>query len=314
MTRKILIKMAGCVAMLAMLIIALPAEAAVVEVSGGDYTDDTFISGAAGELDTNFGSSEDIIVGDVVVVFNSGEPTEYSITESRYGLLKWDLSGVAALAGANQKIHVNSADVTLTYTGTGDPAAVIGLYYITVANADWVSGSGNGGDALLHEEPSWRYKLDELSPWASFQGGLTGVGIDYLYDPNDDPNGPEINCIDNLETGVDFSETVAISSAKVAEWINDSTSNGGLLLKQKGNADWAVTFISSDNFGSLLPKLTIDYAIVPLECGDAGTGTLLSDFSGPGGEPDCKVDKYDLAAFTLDWLKCSNPNDADCEQ
>ena len=147
-----------------------------------------------------------------------------------------------------------------------------------------------------------------------FSGRFNRCGDYYEYDPNDDPNTPIIDCAENAQSAVDFTETVSISAEKVAEWINDPAANGGLLLRQKGSVDAQVSFISSDAAGVDIPKLTIDYTIIQVECGDIGTGALISDFSGPGGEPDCKVDKYDLAAFVSDWLKCSNPYDAGCDQ
>ena len=137
MMRKILPKTVGCVVVLAMLIVILPANAAVVVVSGAADTDDTYVSVLAGEVDDNFGGSETIIVGDPVVVIDPGEPTEYSITNSRYGLLKWDLSGVAGLAGAGQRVNVDSAKVTVDYQ-----AIVTGVHIDTL--------DCNGGNFQSH--------------------------------------------------------------------------------------------------------------------------------------------------------------------
>ena len=313
MMRKILPKTVGCVVVLAMLIVILPANAAVVVVSGADDTDDTFVSVVGDEVDLNFGASETIIVGDPVIVIDPGEPTEYSITNSRYGLLKWDLSGVvAALAGPGQRINVDSAKVTVDYQATGEADAVIGIYNVAEANADWVEGTSDGTTAVLHEEPSWQYKSQELIPWASGQGGLPVIGVDYI-DPND-PNG--IDCSDN-DNGSSAYFTVQgdVSTALVQSWIDDAETNGGILLKQIEAIDTYVVFMSSEfSDPARVPKLTINYTLGPLECGDAGTGQLKGDISGPDGEPDCKVDGYDLKAFTSEWLDCSNPHDSKCNQ
>jgi len=43
-------------------------------------------------------------------------------------------------------------------------------------------------------------------------------------------------------------------------------------------------------------------------------GLLLpSDLSGPEGVPDCRVDIYDFAALSGDWLYCNDPQDPECE-
>ena len=308
MTRKILVKMVGCVAVLAILFAALPARAAVVSISGAAKTDDTFITDIPGQEDYNFGGSSFIEVGDI-----SDDP-EPAARDDRFGLVKWDLSAVSALAGPGQKVDVQSATVTMYYTGTGGPDMIVNLYFITAANSDWVEGTGNGATAVQNVEPTWRYKKHKLMPWASGQDGLKGAGIDYDYDPND-PNTPEIDCSGNDQNGQTFNQTVSILAPKVESWVNVPATNAGLLLKQKTSADSKVKFASSNNANlGQVPVLTITYSIVPIVCGDPGTGQLEADLSGPTGDPDCKVDRYDLAAFVSEWLDCSNPNDARCNQ
>ena len=312
MMRKTLLKMAGCTAVLAMLIIVFPVKAAVVVVSGTADTEDTYISVTAGEVNFNFGGSDIIMVGDPVVVFNQGEPDEFSVTNSRYGLLKWDLSGVAALAGPGQRVNVDSAKVTVDYQATGEADTVIGIYPVTEANADWVEGTSDGTTAVQHVEPSWRYKSQELLIWASGQGGLPVLNIDY-QDPND-PNG--IDCSDNDNGSSAYFTVQGDVLAEVVEsWIRSPGTNGGLLLKQFEAIDTYVTFMSSEfSEPARVPKLTINYTLDPLECGDTGTGQLAADLSGPNDEPDCKVDGYDLDAFVSEWLDCSNPHDSKCSQ
>lgn len=41
--------------------------------------------------------------------------------------------------------------------------------------------------------------------------------------------------------------------------------------------------------------------------------TMPVDISGPEGGPDCKVDLYDLAAFSLYWTKCNDPAIPECD-
>lgn len=38
------------------------------------------------------------------------------------------------------------------------------------------------------------------------------------------------------------------------------------------------------------------------------------DFSGPAGEPDCKVDLFDFAEFAAAWLECSLIPESACAQ
>jgi len=300
--------MVGCMAVLAMLYLTLPAGAAVVAVSGAADTDDTFVTDLInGEINYNYGGSSFIEVGDI-----DGDSDGNS--DNRFGLLKWDVSSVSSLAGPGQRINVSDATVTMYYTGTGDPDMIVTLWFISEANADWVEGAGNGTTAVQHVEPTWRYKSHELMPWASGQDGLPVAGVDYDYDPND-PNTVEIDCSGNDQNGVSFNETVSINAGKVASWINVPATNGGLLLKQKTPADSKVNFISSDNANiGQVPVLTITYTIEAdtVACGDPGTGQLEADLSGPEDEPDCKVDRYDLAAFVSEWLDCSNLYDTRC--
>ena len=75
-----------------------------------------------------------------------------------------------------------------------------------------------------------------------------------------------------------------------------------------------IQLVSSDNSDTArVPVLTVDYSVVSKVCGDAGTGLLEADLAGAAGEPDCKVDSYDLAAFMAEWLDCSNEYDAKCK-
>ena len=39
---------------------------------------------------------------------------------------------------------------------------------------------------------------------------------------------------------------------------------------------------------------------------------LIADISGPAGIPDCYINIYDLAAFSVDWLACDNFDDPAC--
>ena len=40
---------------------------------------------------------------------------------------------------------------------------------------------------------------------------------------------------------------------------------------------------------------------------------MMSDISGPEGNPDCYINLYDFAVFADYWLRCNNPQDPECE-
>lgn len=306
MVKNVFSKVVGCVAVLVMLCLTLPAVGAVVNVSGAVDTQDTWVNDFIdGSKDYNYGASAVIEIGDL-----DGDADTYD-DDQRHGLIKFDLTGVAALATIGQKVVVNSATLTMYYTGSGDPDIVVAFYPILAGNADWVEGSGNGTAAANNVEPNWGYKTNHWDFWASGQDGLLGENVDFI---DTDPNfAPLMDCVDNDQIGVDASATATLIADVVTGWINDAASNGGLLFKQKVSTTSLVTFASSDNGDAgKVPVLSIDYSIVPLECGDTGTGLLEADLSGPGDEADCKVDSFDLAAFMSEWLDCSNPFDAQC--
>ena len=315
MTKKILPKMVGCVAVLVMLCLSLPAVAAVYNVSGDAATQDTWINDfipiydesdvlvSHGQL-YNYGGSDFIELGDL-----DGDEDTYD-DDQRHGMIKFDLSGLSVPAG--QKVAVNSATLTMYYTGSGDPDIIIALFPITEANADWVEGTSDGTVAVADVEPNWFYKANQWDFWASAQNGLLAKGVDYIFT---DPNfAPLLDCVDNDQTGVESSAVATLPAETVAGWINTPATNGGLLMVQKESATSLIKFVSSDNAETTrVPVLSVDYTLVSIECGDEGTGLLTSDFSGPGGTPDCKVDSYDLAAFMAGWLDCSNEYDANCQ-
>ncbi|MCD4831422.1 MAG: hypothetical protein K8R02_06390 [Anaerohalosphaeraceae bacterium] len=61
----------------------------------------------------------------------------------------------------------------------------------------------------------------------------------------------------------------------------------------------------------LFDNLTIvaDVNTTPSQCGDAGTIYITSDLS-----EDCYVDFEDYSKFAEDWLKCTDPNNSDCDE
>ena len=98
--------------------------------------------------------------------------------------------------------------------------------------------------------------------------------------------------------------------------------DGELLLEGVGIANDAIScerlcFATRDNNDKVLIDNLItewsheDYPPPPY-CGDENTVWLAGDISGPGGEPDCYVDNYDLDAFIQNWLECSDPAEPLC--
>ena len=58
--------------------------------------------------------------------------------------------------------------------------------------------------------------------------------------------------------------------------------------------------------------VTHDAGPATFDCGSPGTIYLGGDISGPEGEPDCRVDMCDFAAFAAVWLGCTDPNPLNC--
>ena len=110
--------------------------------------------------------------------------------------------------------------------------------------------------------------------------------------------------------------------AATIEW-SKTSGPGDVVFSDTAIEDPCVTF---SEIGTYILRLTADdtmavvYDEVEIKvenptCQDVINDGLLisSDFSGPEGTPDCRVDLYDFAAFAGNWLRCNNPQDGDCE-
>jgi hypothetical protein len=51
----------------------------------------------------------------------------------------------------------------------------------------------------------------------------------------------------------------------------------------------------------------------PRHCGDKGTVYPVGDVSGPGNERDCTVNLHDFGFLALNWMRCSDPTEENCE-
>ncbi len=88
----------------------------------------------------------------------------------------------------------------------------------------------------------------------------------------------------------------------------------------------AATMVSFPESGVYVLKLTVTDEGKTIEdtvtatvnaptCADviADGKVLMGDVSGPDGVPDCRVDLYDFARLALDWLRCNDPGEAECD-
>ena len=383
MTRKLLLRVVICLAVLAMAFLAVPADGVEIIFQNGLanalYTDggadpnygyyqgiqDTFVNSnyvsTYYETDkttmknSNFGNDQWIVVGD-------------EAGDTRASLIKFDISELATLGDATHYVKVDSAVFSVycrpTSYGLGEGEFMqVQVSYCSDADADWIEGTGDGrnpagmyvpgshpldftlevaGDInsgqgtaeTLAGEVTWNYKGHYLNRWSIDPGDGVGV-IDALYDSaalligyddglnHEDPNLTDpndltiIDCTTSDPYVEDF-VTATLDPERVQDWIYDSDYNGGLVLTQANPGEGSYCLFASSEQGNYgiyyytSPILTINYTITEIGCGDPGAVYLDADLTGPVGDRDCVVDRYDLAAFVSDWLNCTDPTDSRC--
>ena len=252
---------------------ALPANAAeiifqelmpnILDANGFEGTHDNHMSSYGSSRSYNQGSADYFRVGDTDGVYRI------------HGILKWDISGLQALAGAGEYINIRSAQVRLgTRAVTSYPNAPSGLvvYPMTLANNNWIEGDHVAPAAV--GESSWNLKkvvaIDPGEPdvekartglpWAGSVGCDTpGVDfddsmlLDHFY-PDKDGSVYEF-----------FHFKVPVSLAD--QWLYGS--NAGLVLRLFDPYEKTyVRFGSAENGAPpgetvrvLRPKLTLTYTI-----------------------------------------------------
>ncbi|MCD6392501.1 MAG: LamG domain-containing protein [Planctomycetes bacterium] len=69
------------------------------------------------------------------------------------------------------------------------------------------------------------------------------------------------------------------------------------------------------NLGIITDTSEVTLTIISPNCADVEAAGLLlpGDISGPDGTPDCRVDLNDVAAFIADFMRCNDPQAAECE-
>jgi len=384
MTRKLLLKVVICLAVLAMTFLAVPANGVEIIFQNGlgnalttDYQgiQDTFVSST-----TNYVPGP-VIDGGINYYTTDKETQKNSnygndawlevgnpVGDDRASLLKFDISELATLGDATHYVKVDSAVVSLYCVPTADDLGTgefmqFQVNYCVDADADWIEGagdqrnpsgayvpgshpldyalevpgdiySGQGTKETIDGEPTWNYKGHHLDRWSVDPSDGVGV-VDGFNDPAslmvgyddglnyEDPNLTDPNDLIIIDCPVGNpptpgTVTITLDAERVQDWIYDSANNGGLVLIQANPSEDSYSmFASSENgdngiYDADSPKLTINYTISVIGCGDPGAVYLDGDLTGPAGERDCAVDRYDLAEFVSDWLDCTDPTDTRC--
>lgn len=107
-------------------------------------------------------------------------------------------------------------------------------------------------------------------------------------------------------------EVPAGASAEQVIFSDASAEDPTVTFPNKGGV-YTLNLTADDTVSPVTDAVRIEI-IIPT-CADviADGLTLLTDVSGPDGEPDCRVDINDFAAMAADWLRCNDPEDAACE-
>ena len=174
---------------------------------------------------------------------------------------------------------------------------------------------------------SWNCMLDDV--WV-YSYGLSADQVTALADMGDlipRVDAGNDQTFSMQEGSLQLDGTVTDDGKPVAAtigWISDPCNPGTVTFSPSADIeDPCVTFSA---IGTYILRLTADDTMATVydevaitvenpTCQDVINDGLLisSDFSGPEGTPDCRVDLYDFAAFAGNWLRCNNPQDPECE-
>ena len=101
-------------------------------------------------------------------------------------------------------------------------------------------------------------------------------------------------------------------SSFVEAWQDGTINNNGIYGYSNGY--WEnLQYVSSEDANTAnRPELVITYE--PLACGHPGVPSPVGDISGPNGVADCYVDIYDMAEMAVDWVSCTIPGQAGCDE
>jgi hypothetical protein len=163
----------------------------------------------------------------------------------RRGLLSFDTASEFP-AGA----IVHSATLYLTATAANPAAGDFRLHRVL---ADWGEGTGNGatGAAALTGDATWNSRHHGTSLW-SVPGGLAGA--DYL-------------ATSSSTTNVSAAGEYAFAGlADDVQWMVDNPANnfGWMLISgREGTAQTARQFIAGEGGGATIPRLEVEYSLVP---------------------------------------------------
>ena len=119
--------------------------------------------------------------------------------------------------------------------------------------------------------------------------------------------------------GIDFDVKDVVQA-----WLDGTLDNNGWWMQTHYENDHLYYFsseygevgVSPDpppaGYVSYRPTLRVEFR--PLLCGDATVPYPAGDISGPAAERDCHTDMYDVVKIAAEWLKCTVPDQAGCQQ
>jgi hypothetical protein len=227
--RRMFSRIAGALLVLSLMSMTsdeIRADTVVIPVFG-----DTTLSEAA--PGNNMGGNTQILAG-----------TD-GLGRSRRGLLAFDVASDLP-AGA----IIQSAALYLTVTSANPAAGDFSLHRVLAA---WGEGAGNGsaGAAAMPGEATWHSRLHGAALWNA-PGGL--VGVDYV-------------ATSSSTTHVSAAGEYAFTElAADVQWMVDNPANnfGWMLISEReGIAQTARQFIASETGNASVPRLEIEYSVIP---------------------------------------------------
>ena len=158
-------------------------------------------------------------------------------------LIRYDLTSMS-----NQNIVITSAVLRVrTSTST---AATVDVYRVSVANADWIEGSKNGG---VEAASCWNdKKYASIQEWAG-SIGLGTSSTDYFA-----------TALSSEVNGAGYEDFAFNDVSFMADWIN-GTDNGGVILRsdQLEGGLTGLTIYTSENVTTHSPQLVLGYGFLP---------------------------------------------------
>jgi hypothetical protein len=219
-----------------------------------NVTEDTFLNQAGGHFSNSGGSTVNYM----------GSGNNYT------SLLRFDLSGLGALAGAT----INSVSLNLTSAGGTAVTQSFFVYQMAAANFDWVEGSGNFSDGVLGASNDYKNNIGAVG-WAS---GTPFYFTNDIRAGNVETTPLYYDYIANLVSGSTYS--FALSNSMITDWLgNSAMASAGLVYATDNLGSFAGFYSSEYANAAFRPTLLVNYTAVPepgsLALGGVGLMALM---------------------------------------